>query len=134
MKRILNIVIAVAASIFLLWKVLKNIFPTIKIERLEYYAPVEVHVYTIYGAKQEMTVADFSQHEEKNIVKFHVLLKETKKDFIKKSLKDYDDETISSFTDDEMEELVDQIEDFYVIKRAAVYETRKGIWLWKRLD
>ena len=133
MKKVSKLIIALAAIIFLAWKVLKSIFSKVSIITLDYYEPVTVHIYPTLGAKQEMIITDFSEYKDKNIVKFYVGLNTTKEELIEQACKSqgWDIEDLDEETYEWIEgEAIEAATEVRIIENAAVYEVAKGVWRW----
>ena len=133
MKKVSKLFIALAAIIFLAWKVLKSIFSKVSIIKLDYYEPVTVHVYPVFDTNQEMIITDFSEFKDKNIVKFYVGLKMTKEEIIQQAceehgwnVEDLDEETYEWLE----ETTVEAMSEVKIIENAVVYEVAKGVWRW----
>ena len=138
---ILNILlVAAGAFIFLLMKVLKNIFTIsfsqskemLKSELKNFdeaydnkYYPATIILTTQYNQPNEGIITDFSMYEEKNIIGFTGLIKESFEDYITNS-------PLSMFIKEIPIELIKEIFNKpTIIKDVIVYSPIEGVWTWK---
>ena len=146
---ILSILLAAAIGIiFWHYRVLKNIskvldfgdldisFSSMSINKLSpqtaydgKYYPATVILTTKYDQPQEGIITDFSMYEEKNIIGFTALMKETFEDSVKQMLK------ICNIPDDVPIEMIEEaVNTPTVMKNVVVYSPIEGVWTWKSQD
>ena len=93
------------------------------------YYPATVILTTKYDQPQEGIITDFSMYEEKNIIGFTALMKETFEDSVKQMLK------ICNIPDDIPIEMIEEtINTPTVMKNVVVYSPIEGVWTWKSQD
>ena len=93
------------------------------------YYPATVILTTKYDQPQEGIITDFSMYEEKNIIGFTALIKDTFENNIKQMLK------ICNIPDDIPIEMIEEaINTPTVMKNVVVYSPIEGVWTWKSQD
>jgi hypothetical protein len=92
------------------------------------YYPATVILTTKYDQPQEGIVTDFSIYEEKNIIGFTALIKNTFENNVKQILN-------INIPDDVPIELIEEaINTPTVMKNVVVYSPIEGVWTWKSQD
>lgn len=146
---ILSILLAAAIGIiFWHYRVLKNTSKILDFEGLDIsfssipmnrfspqtaydgkYYPATVILTTKYGQPQEGIITDFSMYEEKNIIGFTALIKDTFENHVKQMLK------ICNVPDDVPIEMIEEAMNIpTVMKNVVVYSPIEGVWTWKSQD
>lgn len=146
---ILSILLAAAIGIiFWHYRVLKNTSKILNFEDLDIlfssiqttklspqtaydgkYYPATVILTTQYGQPQEGIITDFSMYEEKNIIGFTALIKDTFENHVKQMLK------ICNVPDDVPIEMIEEAMNIpTVMKNVVVYSPIEGVWTWKSQD
>lgn len=93
------------------------------------YYPATVILTAKYDQPQEGIITDFSMYEEKNIVGFTALIKDTFEDNIKQMLK------LCNIPDDVPIEMIEEVVNTpTVMKNVVVYSPIEGVWTWKSQD
>ena len=93
------------------------------------YYPATVILTTKYDQPQEGIITDFSMYEEKNIIGFTALIKDTFENNIKQILK------ICNIPDDIPIEMIEEaVNTPTVMKNVVVYSPIEGVWTWKSQD
>jgi hypothetical protein len=93
------------------------------------YYPATVILTTQYNQPQEGIVTDFSIYEEKNIIGFTMLIKDTFEDSIKQLL------DICNIPDDMPIEMIEEVVNTpTIMKNVVVYSPVEGVWTWKSQD
>lgn len=84
------------------------------------YYPANVITQIIYGAKESMTITDWSKYNSHKLIAFFIYTPET--------IEQYFSGVIEDFSDD-MREVLEQPS---LHKNVEVYAPREGVWLWRR--
>lgn len=93
------------------------------------YYPATVILTTKYDQPQEGIITDFSMYEEKNIIGFTALIKDTFENNIKEILK------ICNIPDDIPIEMIEEVVNTpTIMKNVVVYSPVEGVWTWKSQD
>lgn len=93
------------------------------------YYPATVILTTEYDQPQEGIITDFSMYEEKNIIGFTALIKDTFENNVKQILK------ICNIPDDVPIEMIEEaVNTPTIMKNVVVYSPIEGVWTWKSQD